>query len=100
MQRAGFLERVMGPGPGGGVVVIKVDGEEMRLWKEVLPAWVERCRGGEWVHREGCEYYHRVAEGEDGRRRWGLGWGRRSFVGVVRGCFRRGGRWRCRCGRW
>jgi hypothetical protein len=23
---------------------IKVDGDEMRLWNEVLPAYVERCR--------------------------------------------------------
>ena len=46
----------------GKVVQVVVEVEEMRLWREVLPAWVERCRGGMWAHREGCEYYH-AAEG-------------------------------------
>ena len=32
---------------------IKVNGSEMRLWKEMLPAWVERCR--KWEHRQSCE---------------------------------------------
>ncbi|KAK4249019.1 hypothetical protein C7999DRAFT_30550 [Corynascus novoguineensis] len=52
LERSGFLAAV---GDQGGVH-IKVDGDELRLWKEVLPAWVERCRAGEWAHRERCEY--------------------------------------------
>jgi hypothetical protein len=37
-----------------GVCGIKVDANELRFWKEVLPAMVERCRT--WEHRPGCEY--------------------------------------------
>ncbi|EON66261.1 hypothetical protein W97_05654 [Coniosporium apollinis CBS 100218] len=33
---------------------ITVDDDELRLWKQVLPAWVERCR--QWEHRSSCEY--------------------------------------------
>jgi hypothetical protein len=33
---------------------INVDADEMRLWKEVLPAMVERCRT--WEHQADCEY--------------------------------------------
>jgi hypothetical protein len=33
---------------------IKVDNDELSLWKEVLPAMVERCR--RWEHRSSCEY--------------------------------------------
>ncbi|KAI1134399.1 hypothetical protein F5Y05DRAFT_235168 [Hypoxylon sp. FL0543] len=33
---------------------IKVNDAELRLWKQVLPAYVERCRT--WEHREDCEY--------------------------------------------
>jgi hypothetical protein len=49
---------------------IKVDDAEMRFWKRVLPAMVERCRT--WAHRSGCEYAAKgqiplsVEEGEKG----------------------------------
>ena len=33
---------------------IKVDSEELNLWKQALPALVERCRT--WEHQAGCEY--------------------------------------------
>lgn len=33
---------------------IKVDSEELNLWKQVLPALVERCRT--WEHQAGCDY--------------------------------------------
>ncbi|RYP34489.1 hypothetical protein DL767_004265 [Monosporascus sp. MG133] len=37
-----------------GFTRIKVDDAEMQLWKHVLPAYVERCRG--WEHGADCEY--------------------------------------------
>ena len=37
-----------------GVCTINVDDDELRLWREVLPAMVERCR--QWEHRPSCEY--------------------------------------------
>ncbi|KAK3692977.1 hypothetical protein B0T22DRAFT_504251 [Podospora appendiculata] len=37
-----------------GICSIRVDDAEMRLWRRVLPAYVERCRT--WSHRPGCEY--------------------------------------------
>lgn len=37
-----------------GICAIKVNSEELRLWKEILPAWIERCR--DWEHRPSCEY--------------------------------------------
>lgn len=33
---------------------IKVNTEELILWRKLLPAWVERCR--EWKHTSSCEY--------------------------------------------
>ncbi|KAK4125785.1 hypothetical protein N657DRAFT_631994 [Parathielavia appendiculata] len=48
----GYLMELMWPKED--VVGQLVDGEELRLWKEMLPSWVERC--GEWKHREGREY--------------------------------------------
>lgn len=33
---------------------IIVDEDEMKLWKEMLPVFVERCR--QWKHRPTCEY--------------------------------------------
>ncbi|KIW74850.1 hypothetical protein Z517_11620 [Fonsecaea pedrosoi CBS 271.37] len=33
---------------------IKVDAVELKLWRQVLPAMVERCRT--WEHRPDCEY--------------------------------------------
>lgn len=38
----------------GGLCHIKVNDAEQRLWKNVLPAFVERCRT--WTHRADCEY--------------------------------------------
>lgn len=52
LERSGFLAAA----GDQGAVHIKVDADELRLWKEVLPAWVERCREGGWAHRERCEY--------------------------------------------
>lgn len=40
-----------------GMCSITVDDEELNLWKEVLPAMVERCR--QWEHRPSCEYKSR-----------------------------------------
>ncbi len=37
-----------------GFYNIKVDDAELRLWKQVLPAYVERCRA--WPHQNRCEY--------------------------------------------
>ena len=33
---------------------IRTPKDELQLWKEALPAWVERCRS--WSHKLGCEY--------------------------------------------
>ena len=40
--------------PDKGYCNIKVDKDEMMLWREVLPAMVERCR--DWRHKPACEY--------------------------------------------
>lgn len=37
-----------------GMCNVTVDSSELRLWKETLPAWIERCR--QWDHRPSCEY--------------------------------------------
>ena len=37
-----------------GICSIKVDADELRLWREVLPTMVDRCRT--WEHRPSCEY--------------------------------------------
>ena len=37
-----------------GLCDVKVDSDELRLWKATLPAWVERCR--QWEYRPSCEY--------------------------------------------
>ena len=37
-----------------GICTIKVDDDELKLWKQILPAWVERCR--QWDHRPSCQY--------------------------------------------
>jgi hypothetical protein len=37
-----------------GICQIVVDDDELKLWKEVIPAMVERCR--QWPHRPSCEY--------------------------------------------
>ncbi|KAK4247562.1 hypothetical protein C7999DRAFT_31979 [Corynascus novoguineensis] len=43
LERSGFLAAI----GDREAVHIKVDTDELRLWKEVLPAWMERCRAGE-----------------------------------------------------
>lgn len=34
--------------------VINVNNDEMRLWKQTIPAYIERCR--DWSHTSSCEY--------------------------------------------
>ena len=36
------------------LISVIADNDELRLWKEILPAWVERCR--QWEHRPSCAY--------------------------------------------
>lgn len=38
----------------GGLRTVTTTVEEMQVWKETLPAWVERCRT--WSHKSRCEY--------------------------------------------
>ncbi|KAI9737780.1 MAG: hypothetical protein M1834_009148 [Cirrosporium novae-zelandiae] len=47
---------------------IKVDDDGLKLWKKIIPAWIERCR--QWKHRTSCEYTNAqiplsTAEGRD-----------------------------------
>ncbi|KAG8164407.1 hypothetical protein KVR01_006325 [Diaporthe batatas] len=49
------LPRFLGALTQRGVVQVIVDKAEMRMWKQVLPAWVERCRT-DWSHSDECEY--------------------------------------------
>ncbi|OJJ43054.1 hypothetical protein ASPZODRAFT_19755 [Penicilliopsis zonata CBS 506.65] len=37
-----------------GMLCSKATADELKLWKTLLPAWVERCRT--WEHRSTCEY--------------------------------------------
>ena len=37
-----------------GICLIKSNDDELKVWKEMIPAWVERCRM--WAHRPSCEY--------------------------------------------
>ena len=37
-----------------GFCSVVADSDELRLWKEIIPAWVERCR--QWEHRSSCAY--------------------------------------------
>ena len=37
-----------------GLCSVIADNDELRLWKEIIPAWVERCR--QWEHRPSCAY--------------------------------------------
>lgn len=37
-----------------GLCSILVDSDELTLWKELVPVWVERCR--QWEHRSSCAY--------------------------------------------
>ena len=45
-----FLENLMEV----GLCSVIADSDELRLWKEIIPAWVERCR--QWEHRPSCAY--------------------------------------------
>ena len=45
-----FLQRLAAIGSIG----VMTDDDELALWKEMLPAWAERCRT--WKHRTSCEY--------------------------------------------
>ncbi|CDO76798.1 hypothetical protein BN946_scf184978.g27 [Trametes cinnabarina] len=42
----------------GGLENVLVYGDELRAWKQLLPALVERCRSS-WDHRSDCEYAQR-----------------------------------------
>ena len=48
-----FLEKLTGI----ELCSIIVDGDELILWKEVVPAWIERCR--QWEHRSSCAYLNK-----------------------------------------
>ncbi len=48
------LQQFLGPLSGMEFCNIVVDDDELKLWKELLPCFVERCRN--WVHRPSCEY--------------------------------------------
>ena len=37
-----------------GIGSIKVNSDQLRLWKEMIPVWVERCR--HWKHHSSCAY--------------------------------------------
>jgi hypothetical protein len=37
-----------------GIAAINVDEDELKFWKEILPAFVERSR--DWEHKPSCEY--------------------------------------------
>jgi MYND finger len=47
---ASFLHTLV----GNGLCQIRVSEDEMRVWKQTLPAFVERCRT--WSHKSNCEY--------------------------------------------
>ena len=44
----------LGAFPGQKICHIEVDADELQLWKQNLPAMVERCRS--WPHQAQCEY--------------------------------------------
>ena len=48
-----FLEELTGT----ELCSIIADDDELRLWKEIIPAWVERCR--QWEHRPSCAYLNK-----------------------------------------
>jgi hypothetical protein len=49
-----MVSRVVNFLSSSGIRHIRVDDDELRLWKEPLPAFVERCR--RWEHRPRCKY--------------------------------------------
>ncbi|CZT09134.1 uncharacterized protein RAG0_13991 [Rhynchosporium agropyri] len=53
-EMMGELVPFLGSLGNGGMVMIKVKQEEMKIWREVLPAMVERCRV--WKHIPSCAY--------------------------------------------
>ena len=53
-ERTPQIDECLPTPPDPGLGMICVDDAELRLWKNVLPAWVERCRT--WEHRPNCEY--------------------------------------------
>lgn len=66
------------------LIGVKVTLEELRLWKEVLPSMVERCR--EWEHKEGCEY---LARGKPRTPPLSVSTGQRIICDCGLGCFPR-----------
>ena len=48
------IEQFLGTLTKTGFCNINVNSDELRLWKQILPAWVERCR--HWEHRASCQY--------------------------------------------
>ena len=48
------IEQLIGHLAKKGLCGIQVDNEELRLWKALIPAWIERCRN--WEHRPSCKY--------------------------------------------
>lgn len=58
---ARFLSAVM----ERGFCRIKVDGEELKLWRQTLPSFAERCRV--WDHHSACDHVTRLDQrtGED-----------------------------------
>ena len=48
------LSNAIGPLQRSGLCSINVDDDELKLWKHVIPAFVERCR--QYDHRPSCEY--------------------------------------------
>jgi len=57
-EESGFKGR-LAASTNGGVSECFLEDDQLLVWRKVLPAWVERCRGGAWTHRRGCEYYQR-----------------------------------------
>lgn len=41
-----------------GICSIKVDADELSLWRQILPSFAERCRT--WQHKPSCELVHGV----------------------------------------
>lgn len=48
------IERFLAAITNRGLCSIKVDDEELKLWRQVLPLFAERCRS--WRHRSSCNY--------------------------------------------
>lgn len=48
------IGRFLGPISAMGLCSIIIDDEELKIWKELLPCYIERCRT--WTHKPSCEY--------------------------------------------